>query len=140
MAGTLVQADFIYQSVVSGETYQYTVSYTSSGITVRDVENGYGIIVDPYSRIPASVIADISASITQVGNYMSGSTINGTLSFAAETSKSVVFTTSMTGTTYRVQLTTDTFIPLRVISKTLVGFTVEAAAAFTGTVGYDVFA
>lgn len=142
MAGTLLQAEFIYQSGSSDETYQYTVLYdATANVYVRDIQNGYGLIVDSYSRLPSSVVADINSSITQVEDIMaSTSAINGTLTFSSETEKSVVFTTALSGTTYRVQLTTDSFVPLRISSKATTGFTVQAGATFSGTVGYDVFA
>jgi hypothetical protein len=66
------------------------------------------------------------------------SAVNGTLVFAAEEEKSFVFTTPFPNTDYRVQLTTDVFVPLRISAKTVTGFTIEAGASFSGEVGFDV--
>ena len=39
----------------------------------------------------------------------------------------------------RVQLAKDEFVDLRITSKLTTGFTVQASAAFSGSVGFDVF-
>jgi prefoldin subunit 5 len=90
------------------------------------------------------VIDDMNAAINQAINQVEAlmaatSAINGTLTYSAETTKTVAFVTALTSSTYRVQLDSSAFVGLRVIGKTLTGFTIEASAAFTGTVGYDVF-
>lgn len=141
MAGTLLQAEFTYQSGTTTETYQFTIVYEPTGrVYVRDVQNGYGLIVDAYSRIPSSVTADISTAIAQVENIMANtSSVNGTLAFSSENYKNVTFAVALADTAYRVQLTSDTFVPLRITSKTVTGFQVQAGATFTGNVGYDVF-
>ena len=79
MAATLVQAEFVYTSGVSTDQYMFTVVQDSSGnISVRDIQNAYGMIVSPYSRIPASVTADIEAAIEAVESIMAAtSAING---------------------------------------------------------------
>jgi hypothetical protein len=141
MAGTLVQTEFVYRSGIPAEAYYFTVVYSSTGgISIRDIQNPYGLIMDPWSQVPRSVSDDMCAATAQVETLMSAtSAINGTLVFASENQKSYTFTTPLAGTSYRVQLTCDQFVPLRVINKTTTGFTVQAAATFTGNVGFDVF-
>ena len=142
MAGTLVQADFIYSSGISSELYHFTVVYnpTTGIISVRNIQNPLGLIVDPWSSLPQSVTDDICTATAQVESLMAAtSAINGTLVFADSAEESYTFSTPMTSTTYRVQIVSDTFVPLRVINQTLVGFTVQAGATFTGNVGFDVF-
>jgi hypothetical protein len=67
------------------------------------------------------------------------SAVNGQLTFAAETSKTVTFVTPFVGTGYRVVFSTTDFIPVRVTSKLTTGFTVSVGVSYTGVVGYDVF-
>lgn len=141
MAATLINSEFTYQSGVGRNAYRFTVTVDQQGIvSVRSIENPFGLIVDPWSAVPSTVTADICTATSQVeGILATTSAVNGTLTFTSEASKSVTFATPMADTTYRVQLVSDTFVSLRVINKTTAGFDVEAAASFTGTVGYDVF-
>lgn len=141
MAGTRVLTDWTYKSGVTPNIYYFTIGVDQNDrVSVRNIQSPWGLIIDSMTSVPQSVVEDISAAITQVESIMSAtSPINGTLVFANETSKSVTFATPLSGTTYRVQTTVDVFVPLRITNKTVTGFTVEAAAAFTGNVGYDVF-
>ena len=142
MAAALVQAEFVYTSGVSTDQYTFTIVQDGEGnASVRDIQNAYGMIFSPYTRLPASVVADIESAIATVESILTAtSAINGTLTFAAETSKDVVFTEALSSTTYRVQLSPQVFSPLRITNKTTTGFTVQAGATITGDVGYDVFA
>jgi len=141
MAATLILAEFTYQSGTSSEAYYFTVVYDQQGnVSVRNIQNAYGLIIDSMTSLPSSVTDDICTATAQVENIMAAtSAINGTLAFAAENYKDVVFASALSSTSYRVQVTSDQFVPLRVINKTTTGFTVQAAATFTGNVGYDVF-
>jgi len=136
----LAQAEFTYTSVAGSDTYTFTIVQNSAGkILVRDIQDPYGMVVSPYTQIPQSVTDDIASAMTQVEDILAvSSSINGTLTFAAETSKSVTFSEALSGTDYRVHLSSDLFTALRITSKTVSGFTVEAAAVVTGSVGYDV--
>jgi len=140
MAGVLIGSEFTYTSGVPSQQYRFSIVADQTGIlSVRNVQSPYGLIIDSMTSVPASVAEDICAALTQVEDILAvTSAINGTLTFSSETSKSVTFATPLTSTGYRVHLTTDQFVLLRVTGKTLTGFTIEASAAFTGTVGYDV--
>jgi len=134
-------AEFTYQSGVSSEAYYFTIVVDQNDrVSVRNIQSPYGLIIDSMTSVPSSVVDDINDAISQVEDLMSAtSAINGTLTFSAEGSKDVTFSTALSSTSYRVQLTADTFVPLRITNKTTTGFTVQAAAVFTGNVGYDVF-
>ena len=140
MAATMIQAEFTFRSGIPSEAYHFTVVDSQGNIAVRDIENPFGLVMDPWSKLPKSVTDDIYTATLQVENIMAAtSAINGTLVFAASNQESFTFTDPLAGTTYRVQLTTDQFVPLRVINKTVTGFTVQVGATFTGNVGFDVF-
>ena len=141
MAGTRILSEFTYLSGVTPDIYYFTVIVDQNDRTsIRNIQSPYGLIIDSMTSVPESVIEDMQAALVQVEGILAAtSAVNGTLVYANETSKSVVFATPFTSTTYRVQTTTDAFVALRITSKTVTGFTVEASAAFTGNVGYDVF-
>ena len=142
MAASLAQAEFTYRSGTSPDVYVFTIVSDSQGtISVRDIQDPYGFVLSPYTQIPQSVTTDISSAMNTVETILSlTSSVNGTLTFAAETSKSVTFSEAFADTTYRVQVTGDIFAPFRITDKTITGFTIQAGATVTGSVGYDVFA
>lgn len=141
MAATLIGTEFTYTAGIPTQQYRFTILVDQfNNVSVRNIQSPFGLIMDSMTSVPASVQQDICDAIVQVEGILAAtSAVNGTLTFTNEASKAVVFATAMTSTNYRVQVTTDEFVLLRITSKTLTGFTVEASAAFTGTVGYDVF-
>jgi hypothetical protein len=140
-SASLVQGEFTYRSGTPPNLYQFTIVYDFSGqISVRQIENPYGQVVSPYTKIPKSVSDDIAAAMEQVENILGlTSALNGTIHFSADNTKSVLFSTPLANDSYRVQLTSDTFAPFRVSVKSKAGFTVEAGATITGLVDFDVF-
>lgn len=141
MAASLAQAEFVYRSGSSPNVYTFTIVSSNDQIYVRDIEDPYGFIISPYTKIPKSVTDDIATAMGTVETILSlTSSVNGNLTFAAETSKSVTFSEAFSDTNYRVQITSDIFAPFRISAKTTTGFTIQAGATVTGTVGYDVFA
>lgn len=139
---TLAQSEFIYRSGVTPNIYTFTIVSDSLGvISVRDIQDPYGFVISPYTKIPQTVTDDIAASMAQVETILAlTSAVNGTLTFTAETEKVVTFAEAFSNTSYRVQVTSDVFAPFRITNKTVLGFTVQAGSTITGTVGYDVFA
>jgi len=137
---TLAQAEFVYTSGTPPEVYQFTVVQDQTGlISVRDIQTQYGFILSPYTQIPRSVSDDICTATAQVETLLAlTSAVNGELTFSASTSQSVTFTTPFADTSYRVHLSSNIFAPFRITNKTTTGFTVEAGATVSGTVGYDV--
>lgn len=140
MTATLIQSDFVYRSGTSPTTYQFTIVSNQAGaLLVRDMQDPYGFVISPYTTIPQSVTDDISLAMSQVEALLAlTSAVNGTLTFAAEDTKAVVFVTPLPSATYRVQITSSVFAPFRISGQTTAGFTIEAGAAISGTVGYDV--
>jgi len=138
---TLAQSEFVYRSGSTPNIYTFTIVSNSQGaILVRDIQDPYGLVVSPYTQIPQSVTTDISTAMSQVETILAlTSAVNGTLSFAAETEKSVTFAEAFSSTSYRVQITSDVFAPFRITNKTTLGFTVQAGSTITGSVGFDVF-
>jgi len=113
----------------------------TGGLSVKNIQSPQGRIIDSQTSVPQSVTDDIQTAIDQVENLVAQtSAVNGQLSFVAEASKPVTFVTPFAGTTYRVVFSTVDFVPVRVISKTISGFTVDVGITYTGTIGYDVFA
>jgi len=141
MAATRILSEFTYRSGVPTQAYRFTVVVDEQGeVSVRNIQSPIGLIIDSVTGVPQSVVDDISTAIGEVENILAQtSAVNGTLTFSSSVSEAVVFTTAMASTTYRVVLSPDTFVPLRITNKTTTGFTVEAGAEFTGSVGYDVF-
>lgn len=133
--------EFSYRSGVSPQFYYFTVCLDQAGlISVKDIQSPQGRIIDSQTSLPQSVTDDITAAIAQVENLVAQtSAVNGQLTFAGETSKTVTFVTPFVGTGYRVVFSTTDFIPVRVTSKTTTGFTVSVGVTYTGTIGYDVF-
>ena len=141
MTASLAQSEFVYRSGTSPNIYTFTITSDSQGnLSVRDIEDPYGFVISPYTQIPQSVSTDISSAMSAVETILAlPSAVNGTLVFAAETSKSVTFAEAFADTSYRVQTTSDIFAPFRITNKTVLGFTVQAGATVTANVGYDVF-
>jgi hypothetical protein len=141
MAGTLIQSEFVFRSGSPSELYTFTIVSNSQGnLSLRDLQNPYGFIISPYSQVPQSVTNDISAAMAQVENILASvSPISGVLIFTNENTKTYTFASALASASYRVHLSPDAFVPLRVIAQTTTSFTVQAAASFTGTVGFDVF-
>ena len=141
MAVSLVQSEFSYKSSSGEESYYFNVVLdASSVVSVRNMQTPNGLIQDSYSSLPQAVLDDIQTAIGQVEDLVAQtSASNGIESFTAETSKDVTFDTAMSNTNYRVVFSTEDFVPVRVISKTITGFTIETGSTYTGDVGYDVF-
>jgi hypothetical protein len=140
-SANLVQGEFTYRSGNPPNIYQFTIVYDFTGqISVRQIENPYGQIVSPYTKIPKSVSDDIASAMEQVENILGlTSALNGTVTFSSDNTKSVLFSTPLANDSYRVQITSDIFAPFRVSVKSKMGFTIEAGATITGLVDFDIF-
>lgn len=141
MAGTRILSEFTYRSGVPDQQYRFTIKVDEQGlISVRDVWGPFGLIIDSFTSVPQSVHDDIQDAIASVENILaSTSAVNGTLSFVDATSASFTFSTPFANADYRVVLSPDVFTSFRITSKTINGFTLEASAAITADVGFDVF-
>jgi len=141
MAATLTQSGFVYRSGTSPDLYLFTIFVNQQGdMSVKDIQDPYGFVISPYTQIPQSVTEDISSAMAAVETILAlTSAVNGSLTFTAATESEVTFSEAFSSTDYRVQVTSDVFAPFRITNKTILGFTVQAGATITGTVGYDVF-
>ena len=141
MALTREVSDFTYRSGESSTGYYYfIVSVNSTGVNLKNIQTPTGSISDSVTGLPQSVLADIQTAIAQVEDIVAlTSSINGSLTFTAETSQTFVFTTALSDASYRVVLSVGDFVPVRVTNKLTTGFTVEVGVTYTGTIGFDVF-
>jgi len=107
---------------------------------VRDIKSPNGLLCDSMLQVPGEVLDEINAAKAEVENILAqSSAVNGTLTFTAETSQSVVFATPFANTSYRVYVTLEDFIDYRITNKTMTGFDIELNVTYTGTVQFDVF-
>lgn len=141
MTATRVLSEFTYRSGVPSSAYFFTIIVDEAGsYSVRNIQTPFGLILDSMTSLPQTVVTDISTALGQVENILATtSAVNGVLVFTNATSASYSFSTAMANTSYRVMLSPDLFVPLRIINKTTAGFTVEAGATVSGSVGFDVF-
>jgi hypothetical protein len=141
MTLTLIESAFTYRSELGGEVWQFTVVNNQNATQgIREQIGPFGLVQDTQTQIPGFVLDDQSTAKGQVENLLAQtSAINGILTFAGETSKTVTFSTPMVNTNYRVVLSVQDFVPFRILSKLATEFTVEAGITFTGSVGFDVF-
>lgn len=141
MALTRVQSEFTYSSGSGNQLYYFTVVVDNASlVSVRNVQSPFGLITDSNTPLPQSVLDDMQTAITQAEDLVGlTSAINGSVTFTAEATQSVVFATPTTGTGYRVYLDIPEFLDYKIISKATTGFDIELSATFTGTLGFDVF-
>ena len=140
MSSTLIQSEFTYRSGASPNLYQFTIVSDQSGtLSVRNIEDPYGFVISPYSQIPQTVTTDIATAMSQVETLLSlTSAANGTVTFAAEATKDIVFAEAFADTSYRVYVSSAILAPFKITNKTVAGFTIACGASISGTVGYDV--
>ena len=142
MASQRIRSEFIYKSVTStNETYYFTISADIEGnLSVRNIQNPAGLIVDSMSSLPQQVITDISDALAVVRDLLSiNSRIKGDITFTAQTSVTVSLPEAMANTGYSVLLDVSDFVLLRVTSKTTTSFVVQSSTTYTGTVSYSLF-
>lgn len=136
-----ILTEMAYESSAGGQLYTFIISMDQQGnVSVREIRTPTGGLCDASAQLPQSVLDDIDKAICQMRILMGRtSATSGNLAFAAETSREILFHRPFANTSYRVVLTADDFIALRVVNKTTIGFTLETDITFTGNVGYDVF-
>ncbi|MEL7339036.1 MAG: hypothetical protein AAGM67_01015 [Bacteroidota bacterium] len=139
MALVRVLSEFTFQSGSSGIFYYFTISVDQAGrLCVKNILTPTGA-ASQMNCVPEDVFNDIQTAIGQVEDILAqSSVVNGNLTFTAETSQTVTFTTAFSNTNYRVHLSLADFITARVVNKTTTGFTIETGTTYTGVIGYDV--
>lgn len=141
MALNRVQSTFTYRSGGGGVYYYFEVAQDSEGnLSIRNVRNDRGLIVDSTTGVPQSVLEDMQTALAEVEDLMAQtSAINDVVSLINETSFSVTFTQPFQNASYRVYVSTSDFIAWKVANKTTTGFDIVLGSTYTGDVGYDVF-
>ena len=122
-------------------SWMFTIDVNQDGSCgVSNIKSPNGSICDSNTQIPGDVLDEINAAKAEVENILAqSSAVNGTLTFAAETTQSIVFGTPFANTSYRVYVSLEDFIDWRITNKTTTGFDIELNVTYTGTVQYDVF-
>lgn len=141
MALTRYKTESTYISTTAlGEQYTFTVCQDLSGVvSVNNISTPTGSISDAYVALPKEVTDDIATAMGELEDLMASSSVSGTLVFAEEASKQVVFETAMNADTYRVYVSVGDFVPFKITDKTVTGFTLQLGATYSGSIGYDVF-
>ena len=140
MALSRIFAEFVYQSTAGTETYTFTIVMDQQqNLSVKNIITPTGELTSTL-LVPKSVSTDIQTAIGLVEDIVGQtSATNGTVSFAGETTKAVVFASAFANNSYRVVYSVEDFIEVKTINKTTAGFTIETNVTYTGDVGYDVF-
>jgi len=123
-------------------SWMFTIVVNQDGTCgVRDIKSPNGLLCNSMLQVPGEVLDEINAAKADVENILAqSSAVNGTLTYTAEISQSIVFATPFANTNYRVYATpVGQFVDWRVTNKTTTGFDLELNVTYTGTVQYDVF-
>jgi len=141
---TRLQSCFVYNVRIDdpcNPSWQFTIIVNQDGTYgVENIRSPNGSICDPNTQLPAEVLDEINAAKGDVENILAQtSAVNGTLTFTAQTSQSIVFATPFANTQYRVYVSLPDFVDWKITNKTVTGFDLEINTTYTGTVGYDVF-
>ena len=141
---TRVESCFTYNvrtSDACAPIWWFTIVVNQDGTCgVRNIRSPSGALCNTMTQLPGEVLDEINAAKAEVENILAQtSAVNGTLSFVAETTQSIVFATPFANTSYRVYVTLEDFIDYRITNKTTTGFDIELNVTYTGTVQYDVF-
>ena len=113
---------------------------SSGNLSIRNIQNPAGLIVDSMSALPQEVITDISDAMAVVRDLLEiNSRINGEIAFSAETSVSVSLPEALANTDYQILLDSSDFVLFRVVTKTTTSFVVQSSTTYTGTIKYSLF-
>lgn len=148
MALSRRQSVHTYASSSGGLEYLFDVLVDGQGlVSVRNVRSPFGIIADPHTGVPRSVVADMNDAQGVVLLATAESEVDsGQVSFVGGTEMAVALPAGVLNTAnYRVVLTPSDPIRFVAINKTAAGFTIEAPVAYGSVavpkvVGYSVVA
>jgi hypothetical protein len=136
MTLTVVQTLTTFQSASGGQSYFFDISVDSLGkVEVRNVRTELGLIMDPVTGVPQSVLDDmLDAKVIVQQTGTETQVDSGTLVFNGVTEVSAAIAGGLlNNTNYRVAYTTPDGTVLRTTNQTTTGFTAEAPAVY-GTV------
>jgi hypothetical protein len=133
VALTREQSVHTYSSASGGNTYYFDVVVDAAGlVSVRNIRTPLGPLCGATTTLPQTVMDDMAIAIEIVALLQLESEVDsGTVVFSGETSRPVVIPGgTLNNTNYRVVYTTPDATVLQTISKTITGFTAEAATAY----------
>ena len=146
MALTRQQSVHTYSSASGSQEYLFDVKVDAQGlVSIRNIRSPLGLIQDTLTSLPQTVIDDMDQAAELVTLLQLETEVDsGVVVFSGETTRPVVVAGGiLNNTNYRVYYTTPDGTILTTTSKTITGFTVEAAAAYGSiavpiTVAYSV--
>lgn len=135
-----------YSSSSGGVTYYFDMVVDQNGnVAVRNIRGPRGLINDPMTEIPQSVLDDINSARAVVTQAQTTTQVlSGNLTFTGQTYQDVVIAGGvLNNTNYRVVFTTTDGVVVFAENKTTTGFRASVAAAYgtvldPKTVGYVV--
>jgi len=136
MALARQQSVVTYTSSSGGVTYTFDIVVNASGgVSVRNIRGPKGLITDPYTIIPSSVLDDIEVAKGQVEQIMGETQVDsGTLTFTGQTSQTATIAGGvLNNTQYRVVYTTPDGTILQTQNATTTSFDAVASTTY-GTV------
>ena len=133
MALSRQQSVVTYSSSSGGVTYLFDIVVDSQGnISVRNIRSPKGLITDPYTVIPSSVLDDIEEAKALVAQMMDETQVDsGTITFTGQTQQAVTIAAGvLNNTAYRVVYTTPDGTVLRTEGETITGFNAVAPTTY----------
>lgn len=135
-----------YSSSSGGVTYYFDMVVDQNGtMAVRNIRGPRGLINDPMTEIPQSVLDDINSARSVVAQTQTTTQVlSGTLTFTGQTYQDVVIAGGvLNNTNYRVVFSTGDGMVIIAEDLATTGFRVSVAAAYGSvpdpkTVGYVV--
>jgi len=133
MALARQQSVVTYSSSSGGVTYTFEIAVDSQGnISARNIRGPKGLVSDPYTPIPESVLDDIAEAQALVAQMMDETQVDsGTVTFTGQTEQTVTVAAGvLNNTAYRVVYTTPDGTVLRTESRTTTSFKVVAPSVY----------
>jgi hypothetical protein len=141
MALVKLESAVTYRSQVGQSNYTFVVQVTNNGlVAVRDIRGPNGLVQDPFTTLPSTVIDDIYAAKGATTALLAETSVtSGSTAFTGQTTLPVVLSPDLDSTAYRVALTFSPIGPTGyVTNQTTGGFDIVLSSAYTGTVGWTV--
>ena len=137
MALARQQSVVTYTSSSGGATYTFDIVMNAQGgLSVRNIRGPKGLITDPYTIIPSSVLDDIEEAKKEVQQVMDETQVDsGTLTFTGETTQTALIASGvLNNTAYRVVYSTPDGTILRTENQTTTSFDAVAPTTYGSVV------
>jgi hypothetical protein len=146
MALARVQSASTYSSASGGVTYYFDITVSQAGdVSVRNIRGPLGLIADPVTEIPQSVLDDIiSAKAVVIQTQTETQVLSGSIIFTGELYHDVIIAAGvLNNINYRVVYSTTDGVVLFTENVTTTGFRASVSTAYGSvlvpmTVGYVV--